>query len=118
MKSHHASFGEQVSATKYLLKPLFRLIPALPPPRRLRTALLMAQHPEHIIHVVAHHLRTAVRNHPCRAQRVKVVPLIVSPRQQNTLQIQGNPARVYCTASCFAPFMHMMFANGWRDNVP
>jgi hypothetical protein len=37
------------------------------PPRRLRTALLMTQHPEHIIQVVAHHLRTAVRNHLRRA---------------------------------------------------
>jgi hypothetical protein len=78
----------------------------------------MAQHPEHVIQVVADDACRAGRYHLCPAQRVKVVPLIVSPRQQNTLQIQGNPARVYCTASCFAPFMHMMFANGWRDNVP
>ena len=31
-----------------------------PPPRRLRTALLIAQHPEQVIQVVAHHLRRVV----------------------------------------------------------
>jgi len=62
----------------------------LPPPRRLRTALLVAQHPEHIVQVVADDARRIVRNHLRRAQRVKVMPFTVSTHQRDALQIQGT----------------------------
>ena len=48
----------------------------------------MTQHPEHIIHVVAHQPRRVVGNHLRRAQRVKVVPLVVPTHQRDALQIQ------------------------------
>jgi hypothetical protein len=54
-------------AQRFVLGEKLKLMACLPPPRRLRTALLMAQYPEHVIQVVAHHLCASVRNHLRRA---------------------------------------------------
>ena len=50
-------------ATPEQLEFLVPLPRPYPPPRRLGVALLMAQHPEYVIHVVAHQLCAAVRDH-------------------------------------------------------